>query len=441
MYALISLVVLIISYWFFSKASGGMNPKRLNMISWVFWYSLLLQTFIASILIVYSLDNHYSVGKIYFESSRLKGWLAVQYCMVVLPISMYVCMILTTKKINNKMVLDDFIKSKMTSCITEKDRVLRGFLYFLAIICCGAVFYSFLSIGSYPFKMFIVGGENFSEYRQSVTRGFSGNVYIKNMIGLTLTPIVSYIFYAYYRLYAEKIDLLFFGLTFFCALSIISFDYAKSPIAFYLIGFIFLKISIGDNINYKKFITYFFLIIGLIVTYYLATGYEGGVSSLFSSYNTGILGRILLSQASGLYLAFDYYPIVYDYIGFNSISNFFGEDRERMARELMIGVNEAAVLSGEAGVINTLFVAEAWANFGAWGVIFGVIWVGFFIQILYQFFIRGSKNPLKLGIYSYLCYKIPVTGGLNDFIYNPGLFFAAIIFALIYFFSKKIVRS
>ncbi|WP_179991433.1 O-antigen polymerase [Acinetobacter sp. YH16058] len=441
MYALISFIVLLTSYFFFRKVSGSMNLKKLNMVSWVFWYSLLLQTFIASILVVYSIDQHYSVEKIYFESSRLKGWLAVQYCMVVLPLSMYVCMILTNRRLNNKKVLEVFLQRKLTPCLTEKDKVIRGILYLFSLICCGAVLYSFISVGSYPFKMFIQGTDNFALYRQEVTRGFSGNIYIKNVLALTLTPILSYIFYTYYRLFREKIDLFFFILTFFSALSIISFDYSKSPIAFYLIGFIFLKVSIGDSINYRKFISYFFLIIGLIVAYYLGTGYKEGVSTLFSSYNSGILGRILLSQASGLYLSFDYYPVVYDHIGFSSLSNIFGEGRERMARELMMGVNPGGILAGEAGVINTLFLAEAWANFGVLGVLFGVVWVGFFIQILYQFFINNSKNPIKIGIYAYLCYKLPITGGFNDFIYNPSLFLIAFIFVFIYFVSKNMVRS
>lgn len=440
MYLIFSLICLFFSAYFFYKASGSLSPKKMNMISWIFWYSLVIQSFIASVLVVYNIDNHYGIQKVYFEDSRLKGWLAVQYCMVMLPLSMWVTLILINKKTDNIKIWNNFVSSKLESCVTEKDYALRRTLYFFSFFCILSVIYSFYSAGMYPFQGYITGG-NISNLRQSVTREFGGIVYFKNIFGLVLTPIFSYIFYCYYRLYKNRIDFIFFIVLFICSISIISFDYAKSPIAFYILGFFFIKIVLGDNINYMKLIKYAVAILGLIVMFYILTGYQDTILSLFSSYNSGLVGRLTISQAFGTYLAFDLYPMVYDHIGFSSITDLFGESRERMAREIMISVNSQGISDGTAGVINTLFVAEAWANFGLLGVIFSVIWVGFLIQIIYTILITSKKSPIVVGIYAYLTCKLPITGGFNDFIYNPVLFISiSFIVGLVFFVKLRVQR-
>lgn len=440
MYFLFSLICLIFSAYFFYRASGSLSPKKMNMISWVFWYSLVIQSFIASILVVYNIDGHYGVQKIYFEESRVKGWLAVQYCMVALPLSMWVTLIFLKKRVSNKGAWNSFISKKLSSCITTNDLALRRVFYLFSIVCVLSVFYSFFSVGMYPFQGYISGG-NISGLRQSVTREFGGIVYLKNIFGLALTPILSYIFYCYYRLYKEKIDLVFFVILFLSSIAIVSFDYAKSPLAFYLLGFFFIKISLGDNINYIKLLKYFIAILGLLVIFYILTGYQDTVISLFNSYNSGLVGRLTISQAFGTYLAFDLYPIVYDHIGFSSLTDLFGESRERMAREIMLSVNSQGISDGTAGVVNTLFVAEAWANFGLIGVILSVIWVGFLIQVLYSSIIYSRKTPVVLGVYAYLTCKLPITGGFNDFFYNPVLFISIVlIFGIVLFVKLRVNR-
>ncbi|MDC4646010.1 hypothetical protein OHV73_19390, partial [Acinetobacter baumannii] len=175
--------------------------------------------------------------------------------------------------------------------------------------------------------------------------------------------------------------------------------------------------------------------------FYILTGYQDTVISLFNSYNSGLVGRLTISQAFGTYLAFDLYPIVYDHIGFSSLTDLFGESRERMAREIMLSVNSQGISDGTAGVVNTLFVAEAWANFGLIGVILSVIWVGFLIQVLYSSIIYSRKTPVVLGVYAYLTCKLPITGGFNDFFYNPVLFISIVlIFGIVLFVKLRVNR-
>lgn len=435
MYFIISIACLILSTFFFKKAAGTISPKNLNMVSWIFWFQLLIQSFIASILVVYGIDNHYGIQKLYYHESKIYGWLAVQYCMVALPLSMWITLIFTKNKISNTKQWYIFVSKNIEPSITRADKSLRIVLYFLSLISLIAVIYSYLVVGKFPFQGYFIGGD-IARLRQVVNREFGGITYIKNILGLGLSPILSYIFYCYYRLYKEKIDLVFFWLLFFSSISIVSFGYAKSPLAFYFLGFFFLKIALGDKISYMKLLKYILFILSLIVIFYFITGFEGGFLDLFSSYNSGILGRILLSQAFGTYMAFDLYPLIYEHIGFSSFTSIFGDSRDRMAREIMIYINPTGINDGVAGVINSLFIAEAWANWGVLGVILSVIWVGFLIQLIYSFFLYGKKTPLTLGIYAYICYTLPITGGINDFIYNPMFFMIFIIFTSIVWFVR-----
>lgn len=435
MYLLISFICLFLSYFFFKKAAGDISPKKMNMLSWIFWYSLFIQSFIASLLVVYNIDNHYGIQKLYFEESRVKGWLAVQYTMVFLPISMWFSSILLKNRSDNKETYSKFINSPLSPCLTERDKALRKVLYFLSIMCVLAVIYSFYSVKMFPFQGYL-NSSSINSLRQNVTREFGGVVYLKNIFGVILTPILSYVFYCYYRLFKEKVDLFVFVFLFIFSISIVSFDYAKSPLAFYFLGFFFIKIALGDNINYLKLLKYSFSVVFLIVGFYILTGYQDTILSLFSSYNSGFIGRLTISQAFGTYLSFDLYPSVYSHIGLSSLTDLVGDSRDRMAREIMASINTVGIDEGTAGVINTLFIAEAWANFGLLGVIFSVLWVGFFIQLIYSYIITKRKNPLLIAVYAYLTYKLPITGGFNDFIYNPALFLSILILVCVFYFVK-----
>ena len=80
-------------------------------------------------------------------------------------------------------------------------------------------------------------------------------------------------------------------------------------------------------------------------------------SNDLGSFNSGILGRLFLGQASGIFMAFNYFPSIFEPIGFTSISKLFSEIfnveySERAARMLMFGFNPSGVENATAGVMN-----------------------------------------------------------------------------------------
>ena len=91
----------------------------------------------------------------------------------------------------------------------------------------------------------------------------------------------------------------------------------------------------------------------------------------------------------------------------------------------------SAVEEGTAGVINSLFLGEAWADFGFAGVMFSPFWVGFVIQWSYILLVKAEKTPLFLALAVYLTLKWPVSGGFNDFVYNASIVTMLFVFIII----------
>ena len=164
------------------------------------------------------------------------------------------------------------------------------------------------------------------------------------------------------------------------------------------------------------------------------------IPDLFIKFNEGISGRILLSQSAGTFFSFDIFPVQNNFLGFSSFSNVISEifsidKSDRSARIIMSIIMPSAIDDGTGGVINSLFVGEAWANFGLIGVLLSPFWVGFVIQWSYISILRSKKTPIFLALMVYLTLKWPITGGFNDFIYNAGIVMMFLVFSLIIFFS------
>lgn len=435
-YIFISIIVLAISIRLFGKVSGSLALTKLNMISWVFYYNLLLQSFIGSVLIVTKVDNHYLINKLQFDSTRLYGWLSVQYSMIMLPLGMLFVLYAFGLR-SNKKLFKTYITSSIKPLLSKKDSYIKIPFYVLSFLSVLSVLYVLASLKSNPLLGILQGLDTLAlaGLRQDAGRGFSGNMYVKNIFALGLTPILSYIAFSYYRIEKNRKNLIVFLTLFILSFFILTYDLSKSPLVRYILGFLFLSVVINGGIRKKTLVIFFTSSITLIILMYFAISKVTDPRILFS-FNSGIGGRILLSQAAGTYFSFDLFPSNIDHIGLNSISRYisgvFGvEYSERSARLIMEHINPKAVSAGVAGVINSLFIGEAWANFGFMGVLIAPFYVGMVIQIQFYAILKLPKTPVLLGLYIFLLMKNPVTGGFNDYFYNMGMFIVIFIFLLI----------
>lgn len=434
------LIVLTLSVLLFKKVSGSMSIFKPNLNSLIFYYSLFISSYVGSLLIVLDIDHYYMINKLDHEIYRVIGFTAVSFVMIVLPLTML--MISKLVGFDAEKEYNNYLKKPVEDIFPKRNEFYLLFLM-LSLVCMLAVAYTLLKTSQIPLFELLKG--NFSELgklRIEAARQFHGNVYIRNILAIAITPILSLIAYVFSTKTKElKWTFLFWAL-FVCSIIINTYDLAKSPIFFYIIMFILLRLYVGNLVLNKRKI-YLYAILGgtAIILMYV---FIQGVNELgdFLSYSSGPVGRIILAQIAPTYLHLNIFGESLSFLNGSSLPsiliNWFDIDQVRSARLVMANTFPARIDDGTGGVLNTLFIAEAYANFGYLGIIIGTIYVGILVQIIYITFIRLPKNPVFLCLFIYFSINIPRTlvGGFADFLFNPIWIFITCLFSGILLFIK-----
>ena len=442
---IVGICTLIVSFVLFRKGAGTLSINRLNLFSYSYYIHFVLLSFIGAMLIINNVDNHYVIAKLRNqESSRMFGWMAIMYSMIMMPLGVLLAKRLFKVKDANAL-FGQYCSRNLKGYLSKKDNILKMLLYGISAVACLAVVYTFISLPKIPIIEALKGNSDLAKLRIDASMGFSGNVYIRNILGIQLTPILAFVSFAYYKQSNQLKDLLWAVLMFGFSLLILTYDLQKSPFAFFLLGYVFLIVLIQGKIPMKKLLP-----IGLSALFIVGMMYfifTGGNGSFTLDYNSGILGRTFLSQIAGTFVSFDIFPQLHEHIGFDSMSNLLSifdvEPQDRAARTMMAFINPGGVAAGTAGVQNTLFIGEAWANFGLLGVLISPLYVGFFLGCIYYFFLKAPKTPIYLGFFAFFSGQNMVVGGINDFIYNIvylSMFFvliALLSFARAWFYSVE----
>ncbi len=444
-----SLIVLFISIILFKFSIGSFSLKRLSMVGYLFYFHIIVLTYIGVVAVVTHLDTKFGV---YFfaitgtvsDESRLLGWYTVMYAVVVLPIGMIMANILFIGKINASPFTREYQMKKIRPIfnIDQDEKILFLTLLFFTIIATLAVVYVFFTIHSFPlFKM--LSGETGLELRQlrgTVKLGFHGIVAIRDMIALPLPPLLSYIAYITYRktkLYHYKF--LFYYLVLLSIL-ILTYDLEKAPVVLYGFSFIILRGFIGKTtVSFFKLLFYVFIILILLMMVFASMlGGDSSIALLISQ----VMARIFVAQSSVIFLAQQYFPLQHGFIGWSGVSRLFagilGEPTVSSGRIMFEIFSPQSIANGTAGYIVGFFTAEAWALFGIWGVILSPLWVGFFIQSIHLLIMKSAKTPIALATYIYVMMHWQLTGGFVSFIYPIVLFKFFIQIFIIYYISYMI---
>lgn len=448
-YAFIIIILSILSFgisiYLFQKVASTLDFTKINLISLVF-YSLTILAFVGSVLIGLGVDNHYMGKHIDHQKTRVMGWIMVQTVMIFLPLTMLLFKRLLKVK---KKEFFNYLNSNVSNIISKEDKEVFIIISLLSFISIGSIIYTYYKIGlsNNPILNLIKGASSIelAQLRTKAGRGFSGNVYIKNIFALALTPFLSYISYIYFRIQKNKKWFTIFILLFISSILIVFYDLQKAPVLRYLITFIIINIYFGDKINLKQVLIYGFSgVIAIIIMYVFISGESLG--NIFT-FRSGPLNRILLSQSMSVFLHYEVFTYRGHFIGgasFPSIisENIFGLNHLRSARWIMIILRPKLVKEGIAGVYNGLFVGEAYANFGLLGVAFSIIYVGLFLYLIHVYFIRHKKNAITLALYAYLTinYEGILHGGFVDFIYSPVMLFIVLVSIAIIVSSKIMKR-
>lgn len=412
MYFLCSIVVAIISYFLFKRTGADMNLRGLNMLSWIYYVQFICFSLIGATCAVSGIDNHYIISSIQHNQNtiRLMGWLMVLYSMIVFPLG-----ILLVKKF-----LPQHCALYSVNNIGMYKYPLLYFFTFLSITSCIYVLY----ISHYIGLLNIITGMASAQTGINYARNFAGNGYIKNIFAQTLSILLSMAWYIEWKTTRNGVAKLFFHIMIFFAALMATQSFAKSPIINLFISFVMLRIYLFGRLSRKFFVASAVLsCLGIVVMYIKVT--RADLSTILNSYNTGVLGRVFFSQIAGLFKALEFFPSEHEFIGFSSISRliaqWFGTEYiDRSARIVMEIFDPRGVSNGTAGVMNTLFIAEAWANWGMIGALLSPWITGLVTGVIY-YIIVNNRNLMYGAVYGYLSLMIPITGGFNDFIYPIGL--------------------
>jgi hypothetical protein len=268
--------------------------------------------------VIYKIDNHYAFGNL-SDHARMMGFFSIMYTMIVLPLGMNLVNTIFGYK-NTSALLSNYINKKISNKNNTNDLV-KWFVLFLSAISILSVIYVFKVIGSISlFHLFEDSRSDLLILRIANNREFAGNEYIKNILALAFTPFLSYVAYCYKLLNNNLFNKIWFYILFCCSILIVTYNIEKTPVLFYLLGFLFIRIYVKGRLPVKYIIfTVLALLFGLISMYYLTsdkTGLDGGI--LFET----ILNRLILSQSAGVYLSFDVFPDIHSFLGLSSLSGF-----------------------------------------------------------------------------------------------------------------------
>lgn len=439
LYFIVWLLVLIASIYLFKKASGSLSILKPNLNSIIFYYSFLISSYIGTLLIATGVDDYYMINRLTHEEYRWIGFYTVCFVMLVFPLMMFLVSKLVGFESDKE--FNHYLQKDISLPFKGKNEFFLIFLG-LSLISMAAIAYTFLKTPKIPILEVVIGSGDLSpgELRNLAQRNFGGNVLIRNIFAIALTPLLSLIAYVYsVKTNQLKWKLLFLVL-FAGAVAINVYDLAKSPIFFYLIMFFLLRLYVGKmKFTVRKIVTWGIAgAVALIGMYIVIQGVTDVGSYL--SYNSGPIGRLILAQIAPTFLHLNLFGEALPFLmGRGLPSTFidlFDIEQVRSARLVMTTVFPEKVADGTAGVLNTLFIAEAYANFGFVGVVAGTIYVGVLVQVLYITFLRLPKNPIFLSLFIYFTVNIPRTlvGGFTDFLFNPiwtlltGLFVGILLF-------------
>ncbi len=425
---LFACIIIVFSLFLFNKASGSIHPNKLNTISYVL-YREIIPIVIGTLLVANNLvDNHYVITCISNET-KIKGYLWVLYSILMMPLSMF--MVNKIFNINMKKKFNEYLKKPLAEEYNLQNT--KKFSVFFTVVSLATLTYIIIMSPYIPIFTALIKGDlvQASIERISVKRDFGGIIYIKNLLGLYLMPVFTYQSYVFLKQYKTKFFKIIFFINFIATSFLFIYDTQKAPILIFLLGFLIVKVLVSGKL---KIIELFLISITALIVIIVLYIYIGGLklSSLLRFDNT-IMYRIFIGQISGYFLSLEWFPEIIkqntSFIGIPSnILKILDLPNIESARLLMMHFNPEGVKSGIAGLINSYYLGEAWANYGYVGLLISPVIVGFVIQTVHVFLIKSKKTAINIAFYATISIKWLITGGIVNFLYLKQLIFPFILY-------------
>lgn len=437
---IICLCVFVCSTALFARAAGTLNPTKINLIN-LTYYSYMVLTYFGSSCVFLGFRDHYQMAKIHRDAVFIKGYLYVALLGLLFPLVIIV-MRQFFDRLFGARTQDAYIKAPVER-EDERDEAMWWMLlgFFVLAFATTALFY--IRARQVPLLPWFTGGAT-ATLRQVLGRTNYINPYLKTFFMLQFPAYLS--FYAYIKARKTR-TLRWIGL--FIAYFILAvigktYDFQKAPVLIYFLCFFLIEMYIG-KVRFGGVLLAGGIVVGLMVGMYVFVfGFEG---KLLDPYN-GPLGRVLFSQVAGFFHTVNIFPARFGFLRGESLPTVFANllgleaSWRRSADVIMQIMNPSGVLQRTAGVMNSVFLAEAYANWSTAGVVFGTAYVATLFAGVQSWFFGARKtaqNITLMTVFTWVFF-MAFQGGFVDFLYNANLLAFIALMLLMRWVSGLFIR-
>lgn len=424
------VICFIVSTLLFRKAAGTLNIGKLNVISCIY-YLFMLQTFVGISLIMLGYNKHYTLNYLLNRdrSCEITFW-AVMFCSVIFPL--FIFLWLKIFRIKPSFDYKNYLRKKTE---TGKDWISFGIICIISVVALIMLVIFLRKIGYVPLLMFVHAPEGFSMAleRTRISGMYIFSPIITNILVLTMIPLLSYMAFSYALTFRTKKWCVLSAVLFLASLVVKTYKFEKSPVLFYIMVFVLIYVYSRGGINQTVMLVIGGVLLAILLVIYRIMGYSGDFLDIYN----GVLGRTLFTEVGTLAYAFDLFPGIFGFLGGRSLSptvlKLLGKDSAlhlRSAKLVMEFYGADKVYDGTAGVMNTHFMGEAYANWGYSGVLFSMLWVAFIVSLVFSIVLKLRKTPISIAYLAVMTVRLATTtqGGFVDFIYNFDLLLTTAMF-------------
>lgn len=420
-----------------------MSPLKFNTVSYVFYVQIVTSALVGSVLLATGvLDYHPDVAFI-SDGIKFEAWVWTMYSILAMPFGMM--MLNKFFGINGRKRFDAYLTAPIAMMGSENRNkvalVLLTGLSFLVLV------YILINTERIPLYTLLVEGNSDQANIDRITsrRNFGGIIYIKNLLGLIVIPVIAYYAYIFMRTKKSFFYFTFFLINLIIALIMVSHDVQKAPIAFFMLGFAIVEVFISKGLKLRTLVFFVGLPVVLVLVGYTLTTDINFFDQLFR-FNSGFYGRTFLSGYFGFPLSLELFPSVITdqtyMIGVPKavLSEQFVHAQES-ARLLKIYTHPETIKAGTGNLYSGFYMGEAWANYGYLGLVIAPFVVGFVVQSVHVVVLIHKKSPLLLAFYAAVTVKWVVGSGFVSFLFLKMLIWPIILYSVINFVLKRILKT
>lgn len=439
------ILAMLVSVYFTYKASGTLNPTKINLPMGTM-YLFYLQQCLGGLLIATGHLGHYLYTFVYDKSTYTSDALyAIALVAVLLPLTIYLFNRLF--KNNAKESQAKYMESE--TLVANKDNLSFYLILGASILALIFLVLYLAQIGFIPLLELINPNStlNFNKARIDINAIEIIHPIFTNIVILTGIPVLSYLTFAKALASRKWKWWILFAVMFIASAITKTYNFEKSPIVFHLAIFVLIFIYFSGGIKWKYLFIFVAIAAVIILAFYYIT--FNGVIHYFNMYQ-GPFARAVLTPVGVIAMSFDLFPKYIPFLSGRSLpgsliwmAGFDGGERVRSARILMEFYGSESVYHDTAGVFNTLFIGEAYANWGYWGMLFSIIWVGFILALFFAIFMKTKKTAANIAANAYFTMTLAQAsqGGFVDFLFNGTWIVVVIGFAIMHYINLKEIEK